>query len=214
MSRDGTCYIVGAGTFYDRGFAPGAEDFVIAADGGYRTLLERGTPMDLVVGDFDSMGVRPDHPKVVDLPVEKDDTDTMAAIRLGWDRGYRTFRLYGGTGGRVDHTLANLQSLVWLSTRGGRGFLVGENWTAAAITDGSMDFPADRRGTLSVFCQGDRAEGVTLEGLKYPLKDAVLTCDFPLGVSNSFTGVESRVSVEKGTLLLVWYEGGASPVVY
>ena len=214
MIQQGTCYIVGAGGFHDRGFTPGAGDFVIAADGGYRVLTERGTPMDLVVGDFDSMGVRPDHPKVVDLPVEKDDTDTMAAIRLGWDRGYRTFRLYGGTGGRVDHTLANLQSLVWLSTRGGRGFLVGENWTAAAITDGSMDFPADRRGTLSVFCQGDRAEGVTLEGLKYPLKDAVLTCDFPLGVSNSFTGAESRVSVEKGTLLLVWYEGGASPVVY
>ena len=199
MSRDGTCYIVGAGTFYDRGFAPGAEDFVIAADGGYRTLLERGTPMDLVVGDFDSMGVRPDHPKVVDLPVEKDDTDTMAAIRLGWDRGYRTFRLYGGTGGRVDHTLANLQSLVWLSVRGGRGFLVGEDWTAAAITDGSLAFSADHRGTLSVFCQGD------LEGLKYSLKNAVLTCDFPLGVSNSFAGAESRVTVGKGTLLVIWY---------
>ena len=190
MIQQGTCYIVGAGTFYDRDFAPGAGDFVIAADGGYRTLLERGTPMDLVVGDFDSMGSRPDHPKVVDLPVEKDDTDTMAAIRLGWDRGYRTFRLYGGTGGRMDHTLANLQSLVW---------------TAAAITDGSLAFSADHRGTLSVFCQGDRAEGVTLEGLKYPLKEAVLTCDFPLGVSNSFTGAESRVTVGKGTLLVIWY---------
>lgn len=205
MSRDGTCYIVGAGTFYDRGFAPGAGDFVIAADGGYGTLTARGTDMDLVVGDFDSMGSRPDHPKVVDLPVEKDDTDTMAAIRLGWDRGYRTFRLYGGTGGRVDHTLANLQSLVWLSVRGGRGFLVGEDWTAAAITDGSLAFSADHRGTLSVFCQGDRAEGVTLEGLKYSLKNAVLTCDFPLGVSNSFAGAESRVTVGKGTLLVIWY---------
>ena len=102
MIQQGTCYIVGAGTFYDRNFAPGAGDFVIAADGGYATLTVRGTDMDLVVGDFDSMGFRPDHPKVVDLPVEKDDTDTMAAIRLGWDRGYRTFRLYGGTGGRVD----------------------------------------------------------------------------------------------------------------
>ena len=206
MSQDGTCYIVGAGAFCDRNFAPGVGDFVIAADGGYGTLLERGTPMDLVVGDFDSMGFRPDHPKVVDLPVEKDDTDMMAAIRLGWERGYRTFRLYGGTGGRVDHTLANLQSLVWLSARGGRGFLVGENWTAAAITDGSMSFPADHRGTFSVFCQGDRAEGVTLEGLKYTLKDAVLTCDFPLGVSNSFIGVESRVTVGRGTLLIVWYD--------
>lgn len=205
MSQNGTCYIVGAGTFYDHGFTPGGEDFVIAADGGYGTLTARGTAMDLVVGDFDSMGFRPDHPKVVDLPAEKDDTDTMAAIRLGWDRGYRTFRLYGGTGGRVDHTMANLQSLVWLSTRGGRGFLVGENWTAAAITNGDMTFSADHSGFLSVFCQGDRAEGVTLEGLKYPLEDAVLTCDFPLGVSNEFTGVESRVAVRRGTLLVIWY---------
>lgn len=205
MLQSGTCYIVGAGAFYDWDFAPGEGDFVIAADGGYGTLSARQMVMDLVVGDFDSMGVRPDHPKVVDLPVEKDDTDMMAAIRLGWDRGYRTYRLYGGTGGRVDHTLANLQSLVWLSRRGGRGFLVGENWTAAAITDGDMTFPADCRGVVSVFCQGDRAEGVTLEGLKYTLEEASLTCDFPLGVSNEFTGRESRVAVRKGTLLVVWY---------
>ena len=83
MNQDGTCYIVGAGAFYDRNFAPGAGDFVIAADGGYGTLTARGTAMDLVVGDFDSMGFRPDHPNVVDLPVEKNDTDTLAALRLG-----------------------------------------------------------------------------------------------------------------------------------
>ena len=206
MSQNGTCYIVGAGEFYDRSFTPGEGDLVIAADGGFGTLSDRVTAMDLVVGDFDSMGFRPDHPNVVDLPVEKDDTDMMAAIRLGWERGYRTYRLYGGTGGRVDHTLANLQGLVWISRRGGRGFLVGENWTAAAITDGEMTFSNRHRGFLSVFCQGDRAEGVTLEGLKYPLKDAVLTCDFPLGVSNEFTGAESRAAVRKGTLLLVWYD--------
>lgn len=83
------CYIVGAGTFYEEGFAPELGDFVIAADGGYQILLERGVTMDLVVGDFDSIGFRPDHPNVVDLPVEKDDTDMMAAIRLGRERGFR-----------------------------------------------------------------------------------------------------------------------------
>ena len=93
------CYIVGAGTFYEEGFAPELGDFVIAADGGYQILLERGVTMDLVVGDFDSIGFRPDHPNVVDLPVEKDDTDMMAAIRLGRERGFRSFCLYGGTGG-------------------------------------------------------------------------------------------------------------------
>ena len=97
MIQQGTCYIVGAGTFYDRDFAPGAGDFVIAADGGYGTLTARGTDMDLVVGDFDSMGFRPDHPKVVDLPVEKDDTDTMAgpsgstaAPAAGWTTPWPT----------------------------------------------------------------------------------------------------------------------------
>lgn len=200
------CYIVGAGTFYGAEFAPRQGDLVIAADGGYQTLLERGVPVDLVVGDFDSMGFRPDHPNVVDLPVEKDDTDMMAALRLGMERGTRLFRLYGGTGGRVDHTLANLQSLVWLSKQGCRGELVGEGWTATALTDGTRTFAAGRRGYVSVFCQGDRAEGVSLQGLKYPLTDAVLTCDVPLGVSNEFTGVESVVTVKKGTLLVVWYQ--------
>lgn len=199
------CYIVGAGEFFDGGFAPGPGDLVIAADGGYRTLLNRGVAMDLVVGDFDSMGLRPDHPNVVALPAEKDDTDMMAALRLGLDRGYRSFRLYGGTGGRVDHTLANLQSLVWLSRRGSRGYLVGGGWTAAAITDGALTFAAGHQGFVSVFCQGDRAEGVCLRGLKYPLTDATLTCDFPLGVSNEFTGEESSIAVGKGSLLVVWY---------
>lgn len=154
------CYIVGAGTFYEEGFAPERGDFVIAADGGYQILLERGVTMDLVVGDFDSIGFRPDHPNVVDLPVEKDDTDMMAAIRLGRERGFRSFCLYGGTGGRVDHTLANLQSLVWLSRRGCQGALIGDGWTAGrspmgcgasvpSIGDSSLYFAwgTERRGS-------------------------------------------------------------------
>ena len=199
------CYIVGAGTFYEEGFAPERGDFVIAADGGYQILLERGVTMDLVVGDFDSIGFRPDHPNVVDLPVEKYDTDMMAAIRLGREQGFRSFCLYGGTGGRVDHTLANLQSLVWLSRRGCQGALIGDGWTTRAVTNGMWSFGPEHRGLLSVFCMGDRAEGVWLRGLKYPLEGAALTCDFPLGVSNEFMGAAGSVSVERGTLLVVYY---------
>lgn len=197
------CYVVGAGTFYGKDFAPHNGDLVIAADGGYRTLTERGVPINLVVGDFDSMGSRPDHPNVVDLPVEKDDTDMMAALRMGLERGFQVFRLYGGTGGRVDHTLANLQTLAWLSRQGCRGTLVGDGWSATCITDDCLEFDETYRGLISVFCMGERAEGVWLHGLKYPLRDAVLTHDFPLGVSNEFTGVASRISVSRGTLLVV-----------
>ena len=124
-----------------------------------------GLSPDLVVGDFDSLGHRPDHPHVVALPVEKDDTDMHSAIRLGWERGYRAFRLYGGTGGRIDHTLANIQSLAWLASQGGRGWLVGRDWTATVLSDGgALTLEAGRQGTVSVFCLGDRAEGVDNPG--------------------------------------------------
>lgn len=204
--KNNVCYIVGAGTFYGPAPTPGAGDLVIAADGGYRALKTLGIRVDMVVGDFDSLETRPDHPNVIPLPKEKDDTDMLAALRMGLERGYQSFHLYGGTGGRVDHTLANVQCLSWLSRRGARGFLHGDGWTATAVTDGTAAFGPEHSGFVSVFCQGERAEGVWLRGLKYPLSDAVLSFDFPLGVSNEFTGVPSSVTVEKGTLLVVWYQ--------
>ena len=203
----GICYVVGAGEFCPRGLTPGPGDLVIAADGGFAALKGLGLTPDLVVGDFDSLGHRPDHPHVVTLPVEKDDTDMHSAIRLGWERGYRAFRLYGGTGGRIDHTLANIQSLAWLASQRGRGWLVGPDWTATVLSDGgALTLEAGRQGMVSVFCLGDRAEGVDIQGLKYGLTDGVLTADYPLGVSNSFLGGESRVSVRRGKLLVLWYE--------
>ena len=203
----GICYVVGAGEFCPRGLTPGPGDLVIAADGGFAALEGLGRSPDLVVGDFDALGHRPDHPHVVALPVEKDDTDMHSAIRLGWERGYRAFRLYGGTGGRIDHTLANIQSLAWLASQRGRGWLVGPDWTATVLSDGgALTLEAGRQGMVSVFCLGDRAEGVDIQGLKYGLSDGVLTADYPLGVSNSFLGRESRVSVRRGKLLVLWYE--------
>lgn len=201
------CYIFASGEYGKEwpDIQPG--DLSIAADGGYAQMQAHGVDPDLVVGDFDSLGHRPDHPHVVALPVEKDDTDMHSAIRLGWERGYRAFRLYGGTGGRIDHTLANIQSLAWLASQRGRGWLVGPDWTATVLSDGgALTLEAGRQGTVSVFCLGDRAEGVDIQGLKYGLSDGVLTADYPLGVSNSFLGGESRVSVRRGKLLVLWYE--------
>lgn len=202
MGRE--CYIVGAGERTQDTLAPGAEDLVIAADGGYRWLMEQGLVPDMVVGDFDSLSAPPEHPKVVRLPREKDETDTMAALHMGLEQGCTRFHLYGGTGGRFDHTLANLQLLAWLSRRGYQGFLYAAGWTAAAVTDGALSFGPEERGIISVFSQSERASGVYLEGLKYPLHNATLTSDFALGVSNEFTGRPARVAVGKGTLLVVW----------
>lgn len=204
------CYVVGAMSLTPalRPYpAPG--DYVIAADRGFDSLMAYGVNPDLAVGDFDSLGHRPNHPNVIQLPAEKDDTDMVFALREGLNRGYRRFVLLGGVGGRLEHTLGNLQLLDWLTTHGAQGVLAGEKTAATCIRDGaSLTFPASMTGYLSVFCNSGRAEGVTLSGLKFPLDRAELTGSFPLGVSNQFLGEEAAVSVERGSLLLLWEERG------
>ncbi|MEA4824506.1 MAG: thiamine diphosphokinase [Clostridiaceae bacterium] len=177
--------------------------FVIAADGGYRTLLKLHRCPDLSVGDFDSLGYEPAGP-VVRHPVEKDDTDMLLAVREGLRREFTTFLLYGGVGGRLDHTLANLQTLLFIRRHQAHGFLIGGGITATVITDETIRFRKPRPGTLSVFAIDGNAQGVTLEGLFYPLSDYTVKTSFPIGVSNSFTDTDACVSVRGGSLLVLW----------
>lgn len=205
VRNDAVCFIVGAGSIApDLQLFPRPGDLLIAADGGWSTVRHMGLTPDLVIGDFDSLGSRPNHPNTIVLPTEKDVTDTHAAIQLGLERGYRRFALYGGTGGRLAHTLANLQLLNGLSRQGFRGFLIGDGTVATALTDGELHFPPHMHGYLSVFCTGGTARGVTLTGLKYELDNAVLESSFPLGVSNEFTGSAALVRVEQGSALVLW----------
>ena len=178
--------------------------YVIAADKGVLQLRAKGVEPDLVVGDFDSLGYVPEARELVRHPVEKDDTDMMLAVREGLRRGFREYILYGGLGGRLDHTLANLQTLGFLAAHGARGLLYGEGTAVTLLQNGAMRFPASVQGTFSVFCFGDKAAGVTETGLYYPLENASLTNTFPLGVSNAFCEKDSSISVKKGKLLLLW----------
>lgn len=198
------CYIVGAGNHYGLDFEKKPGDLLIAADGGYGAVQEAGMQADLVIGDFDSLGYRPEGEQTVTLPTEKDVTDTWAAVEAGKKCGYGRFRLYGCTGGRIDHTMANLQTLAHLSQEGMEAELVDEGQIITALTDGTKHFGPEWQGFLSVFAYSDRCRGVTLTGLKYPLREAELRSDFPLGVSNEFLGVTSSITVRSGTVLLVY----------
>jgi thiamine pyrophosphokinase len=198
------CWIAGAGEFYAPAFAPRPGDFVIAADAGYKSLKKTGAGIDLVMGDFDSLGERPDHPDVRVFPAVKDDTDMMLAVKEGLARGFRRFELLGGLGGRLAHTLANLQTLMYLAEHGAAGFLRGARENITAVSGGSADFPAGCSGYLSVFCLSGRAEGVTLKGLKYEMNRGCLESSVALGVSNEFTGRPAAVCVQRGTLVILW----------
>ena len=199
------CYVVGAMSLsLSLRPCPAPGDYVIAADRGYDSLMAYGVNPDLVVGDFDSLGEVPNHPNVIQLPAEKDDTDMVFALRQGLDLGYRRFVMLGGVGGRLEHTLGNLQLLDWLASQGAQGFLAGEKTVATAVRNGTLTFPAAMSGYLSVLCNSGTARGVTLRGLKYPLERYTMTGSFPLGVSNQFLGQPASVSVEDGFLLLLW----------
>ena len=200
------CFIFSAGSFYGLRRRPEAGDLVIAADAGYRTCRALGIVPDLLIGDFDSMEQPEDFPRVRRVPVEKDDTDTMLAIKTALAGGCDEVVIYGGTGGeRLDHTLANLQSLLYLRRRGARGWLHDRNFLWTVVENETLSFErAVEHGLFSMFCLGDRAEGVDLTGLQYPLTDGVLTPEFPLGVSNHVTEAVASVRVRRGCLAVGW----------
>lgn len=188
-------------------------DFCIAADGGITHCRSVQLEPDLIIGDFDSVSGKekmdmisekeafPD--RFCTLPTEKDDTDMLAAIREGLKRGYRKFEIYGSQGGRLSHTIANIQCLSFLRDHGAEGILAEKNSRVFLIREETAVMPEDWQGYMSLFSYGKQAEGVTIRNLKYELENAVLTEGFPIGVSNEFIGKAASVTVEKGTLLAI-----------
>ena len=186
------------------------EYFIIAADGGLQHTQQLQITPNEILGDFDSLGYAPAGANV--FPVEKDDTDAMLAVRRGLELGYREFLLYGSLDGpRLDHTVANFQTLQFLADRNAFGILCGISTMAAVVKNGTIFFPAGCHGTVSVFCMGADAAGVHLKGLYYPLENGTLTAGFPLGVSNHFTGEAAEISVENGSLLVIWERKDGMP---
>lgn len=202
------CYIFGAGEFVPCDITLTESDLVIAADGGYDHLLQIGLRADVVIGDFDSVTSSEIWEDTVceklTYPPEKDDTDMMLAIKLGLSRGFGQFNIYGGLGGRLDHTVANIQALSFLAEHSAQGILHHPDYELTVIKNSSFTVAKNKNGYISVFSLSDTSENVTIKGLEYELEGATLTNSFPLGVSNAATGKKGIISVERGTLLITW----------
>ena len=202
------CYIFGAGEFVPCDITLTESDLVIAADGGYDHLLQIGLRADVVIGDFDSVTSSEIWEDTIceklTYPPEKDDTDMMLAIKLGLSRGFGQFNIYGGLGGRLDHTVANIQALSFLAEHSAQGILHHPDYELTVIKKSSFTVAKDKTGYISVFSLSDTSENVTIKGLEYELEGATLTNSFPLGVSNAATGKKGIISVERGTLLITW----------
>lgn len=180
------------------------DDFVIACDRGYTYCERLGVRPDLIISDFDSYNGPMDRTIPLNsFASEKDDTDTMLAMRYAVEHGFREVLLCCALGGRLDHTIANLQSLVFARSHGVPASLLSEDTEIIALSDGSARIPRRSGWSLSVFAADGPCRDVCISGVKYPLLDAELLPSFPLGVSNQWAAEEAVISVRSGILLIV-----------
>jgi thiamine pyrophosphokinase len=197
-----TCYIVGAGEIFSY---PTKEngDLIIAADGGYDHLISHGITPDLLIGDLDSIRELPTGVELIRYPERKDDTDTFLAFKEGFLRGYRSFEIYGGVGGRDDHTFANISLLLYARKKGAKAVLKTELQSCEVFSAEERVISSDPGAYFSVFAIGGDAT-VSIEGAEYNLEGATLTPDFPLGVSNKFKTEEVKITVTRGSVLVFY----------
>lgn len=179
-------------------------DFIICADRGYEYALLHDVTPDLIIGDFDS-GHKPELSNIetLCLPTQKDDTDLHFAAREGIKRGFKDFILTGVTGGRLDHTIASLSTLKFLTDNGASASVFDYN-TKAWLTTSKLEIERpDYSCYFSVFSFGNVARGVSIMGGRYVLNNADLNDAFPIGVSNEFNDKKAVISVSQGCCLVL-----------
>lgn len=179
-------------------------EYIIACDKGYLYAKEQGIPVDVVLGDFDSYEGEPEGDIVVNrYPKEKDDTDTMLAMRLAISRGYDKIKLYCALGGRLDHLYGNIQAAVWAAAKGAQVMLENEQEVLLVTGPGTMAVPRKEGYSLSLFAPSGDETILSVSGVKYPLERGHLLSTFPLGVSNEWLAKQADITVEQGILLVI-----------
>ncbi len=184
---------------------PKGDDLTIAADSGLANALSLGEKPAIVLGDFDSVGQTeiPKTAEILRVPAEKDFTDTQLAVDTALKQGASEIIIVGGLSGRLDHTLSNLAILEDLSAKRIHAIITDGKNRVRYLQNTSTLIPKSGFRYLSLLCLSDKAKGVSVEGCKYPLKNATLTRTFQYAVSNEIIGNCALVSVRKGGVYLI-----------
>ena len=184
---------------------PKGDDLRIAADSGYENALTLGEHVDLLLGDFDSLKATeiPKDVEQIRVPAEKDFTDTQLAVDTALKKGSDEICIIGGLDGRLDHTLSNLAILEDLHAKKIPAVITNGTNRVRYIESTSTLIPRSGYRYLSLLCLSEKAKGVSLEGCKYPLKNATLTRTFQYAVSNEVDGNCALVSVRKGGIYVI-----------
>jgi len=206
-SKPFTCALVAASDFNAAAFtdrwSAGAFDLIVAVDGGFAHLQSVSCDPDVAVGDFDSLGYVPTCKEVIEHPTHKDKSDLELALDYVLARGAGRVVVYGALGGRLDHSVGNLQMCARFAECGVAVELVDvECVVSVLVGPGTLELPRLERGTVSVFSAVDEARCVTERGMEYALEGENLTNRTTRGLSNELIGRPSSVTVEEGTLFV------------
>ena len=179
------------------------EDYVIFCDSGLKHLEQLQVAPSLIVGDFDSHENPHLDVETIVLPCEKDDTDTVYAVKEAIKRGFEDFLLIGVVGARLDHTLGNVSILLYLDSLGKKGSII-DDYSEMEIVSAEPVSICDRYAFFSLLNITGCAKGITITGAKYPLNGGEITCEYQYGISNEvLPGETAQVSVACGKLLLI-----------
>lgn len=179
------------------------DDYFVFCDSGLKHLESLQVEPNLIVGDFDSHENPHLNVETIVLPCEKDDTDTVFAVKEAIKRGYAEFLLIGVVGARLDHTLGNVSILLKLDALGKKGIII-DDYSEMEIVSDKPVYISDRYSFFSLLNISGCANGIFIKGAKYPLEDGEITCEYQYGVSNEvLPGQEAVVTVKDGKLLLV-----------
>lgn len=179
------------------------DDFIIFCDSGLRHLNALQVTPGLIVGDFDSH----DNPhldvETIILPCEKDDTDTVYAVKEAIKRGFDNFLLIGVVGARLDHTLGNTSILLYLDSLGKKGCII-DDYSEMEIVCDRPAYVEDSFSFFSLINISGTAKRITIENAKYPLNDGEITCEYQYGISNEvIKGSTAIIKINEGKLLLI-----------
>lgn len=178
-------------------------DFIICCDSGLKHADRLRIRPSLIVGDFDSHEKPETETETIVLPREKDDTDTVYAVKEALRRGYEDFLLIGVTGGRFDHTFGNVSLLLYLDSAGKTARII-DDYSEMEIVSGEPTEIDDTCAFFSLLNISGTAEDITIRGAKYPLEGAEIRSEYQYGISNEvIPGGRAEVSVGKGRLLLI-----------
>ena len=200
------CVIVGGADINNYGYIKSQlreDDFFIYCDSGLKHMKGLQINPDLIVGDFDSHKNPHFDVETIVLPCEKDDTDSVFAVKEAIKRGFDDFLLIGVVGARLDHTLGNISILLMLDKNGKRGMII-DDYSVMEIISRGQAFVEDRFAYFSLINIFGEARGITVENAKYPLSNAEIRCEYQYGISNEvLSGKRAKINVEYGNLLLI-----------